>query len=507
MERSFRRSRALGLRFVALSLVGVCLGAACSDDEGNPSSSLAGGAGGEPQSSGGEKPIAGTKAASGTGGMPDSMGEGGRGGEPHVPALGEQCRACADSECEDLSKACNDSPECAEWLTCVSACVDGSCVSACDATHADVARVSAGVYDCLCDSCEEACGEAGACEKKTCVDDGELPTITKAPATLAETGLYAIEGNLGAGGAGGAGGASGVELVMPVAIADYVKTFEPKYPLWADDATKQRYVYVPKCKTIDTSDMDHWKFPVGTRFWKTFSVGEKVVETRLMHHFGPGEADWLFAAYQWDPNQPDDPSAALWTQDLLVANANGTTHDIPSTGACTNCHAKLSERVLGFGAIQLSHEGATGGLTIGKLSGLGWLTQPAPDGFEVPGDALQRAALGYLHGNCGGCHNQGAGIPASPPLVLRLLVGQKDYATTDTVTSTVGVGVVSGLTEIAGKHRVEPMDPAASALLIRMSYRGTSGLQMPPANTNATKQPDTTGGVKVITDWVNSIPK
>jgi hypothetical protein len=38
-----------------------------------------------------------------------------------------------------------------------------------------------------------------------------------------------------------------------------------------------------------------------------------------------------------------------------------------------------------------------------------------------------------------------------------------------------------------------------------MEDRGT-GLQMPPLNTNSTKVADTNGGVKAVTDWVNSIP-
>jgi hypothetical protein len=49
------------------------------------------------------------------------------------------------------------------------------------------------------------------------------------------------------------------------------------------------------------------------------------------------------------------------------------------------------------------------------------------------------------------------------------------------------------------------MSPDTSAILLRMKDRGTS-LQMPPVSTDSTKDPDTNGGVKVVTDWVNSIP-
>lgn len=519
MERPLRRSHATGLRWVALSLVGLSVAAACSDDGSDPGKvPTAGGAGGE----GGEKaagspPVTsagkGTAgdAGNGTGGVGGATaGEGGMGGVPHVATLGEQCTACGATECTDTLKSCSDSAECGAWLACVTACATPECVTACDAANAEAARVYTAVYDCLCTSCKADCTEAGACEKKACVDDNPLPVAELAPATLAETGLYATVDGVGVGGAGGAGGAAGVDLEMPVAIASYVRSFEPKYPLWADGATKQRYVYIPKCETVDTTDMDHWKFPVGTRFWKTFTakttVGavDTVVETRLMHRFGPGALDWTYAAYQWDVNKPGDPTAAKLVVDTGAPSANGTSHDIPSVGQCKQCHNGLEEKVLGFQAIQLSHAGNGADLTIKTLSDLGWLTTPAPDGFDVPGTPTEQAALGYLHGNCGGCHAEKNPVPAGSPQLLRLMVAQDTIAKSDAVKSTVNVLVVSGNAAITGMDRIEPMDPEHSAILIRMSKRSPAGLQMPPIGT---KIPDDDGGVKAVTDWINSIPK
>ena len=73
---------------------------------------------------------------------------------------------------------------------------------------------------------------------------------------------------------------------------------------------KSRHVYIPKCAKIDTSDMDHWSMPVGTRFWKEFRRDGVLVETRLIHRYGPGPDDWIFASYQWPLNDPSD--AMLW---------------------------------------------------------------------------------------------------------------------------------------------------------------------------------------------------
>ena len=51
---------------------------------------------------------------------------------------------------------------------------------------------------------------------------------------------------------------------------------------------KTRWVYLPPDTTIDTSNMDEWNFPVGTKFWKQFVVGGVIVETRMLHKTAPG---------------------------------------------------------------------------------------------------------------------------------------------------------------------------------------------------------------------------
>src|SRR5689334_5765253 len=47
-------------------------------------------------------------------------------------------------------------------------------------------------------------------------------------------------------------------------ISPDVHEYAPHFVLWADTATKRRWMYLPPGTTIDTSDMNHWKFPVGT---------------------------------------------------------------------------------------------------------------------------------------------------------------------------------------------------------------------------------------------------
>jgi hypothetical protein len=411
-----------------------------------------------------------------------NAGQAGASEEPAEPPAGATCAACAAGKCSVLA-SCSDNPECAPWLACLKACDTNACVSACDASFTDVARVYYGVYECLCDECAASCTVAQACSKK-CLDDQALAPSAIQPATLAETGLFAAASSSAPGS-------------LPQ-VAAYVRLYEPKYGLWADGFGKDRYVYVPACATIDTRDMDHWQFPVGTRLWKHFSVGGKLVETRLLHRYGSGAADWLYGTYGWSPDKPNDPTAAVAVLHGQP-NANGTQHDIPDPWECGACHGKLPDKPLGFSAIQLSHSG--NGLTIQKLSDLGWLTVPARSGFKVPGNPVQQAALGYLHANCGGCHNSAGELPRDDPMKLRLLVTQTSYDETDSVLTTIGVPTLNADPELYGRPRIDPQSAGTSAIYLRMSNRDQ--YPMPPI---ATEQPDSAGGVAAVKAWIDSLP-
>ncbi len=425
-------------------------------------------------SAGGELSDGGAISAGGVG-----AGGGPGGVATQVPPAGEACMSCGLQVCGNALTSCDQNPECAPWLGCIRSCDSQACTSACDASFADVARVYYGIYSCLCGACQASCDVAQSCQKK-CLDDGLLPASDVEPATLAETGLYASTDSTDQ-------------------VAPYVHLYETKYPLWADGAGKERYIFIPRCSTIDTNDMDHWEFPVGTRLWKHFSVDGQRVETRMLHRYGSGNDDWLYATYGWDAQKPDDPRAAVAVLHGSP-NANATLHDIPDPSACPSCHGKLPEKPLGFSAFQLSHLGA--GLNMQRLSDWGWLSLPARQGFAVPGTPVQQAALGYLHGNCGGCHNRDSAIPRENPMRLRLLVSQTEYAATDSVLTTIGVPTINAYPELHGKPRIDPQAPSNSAIYLRMSDRNK--FPMPPL---ATKFPDTDGGVANVTGWINSLAK
>ena len=98
--------------------------------------------------------------------------------------------------------------------------------------------------------------------------------------------------------------------------------YEPKFELWADSATKRRWIYLPPGTQIDTSDMDYWKFPVGTKLWKEFSRGGVRVETRYIVKTMPNDLEfgaWHYVSYQWNAAQNELVAKILERKELRMA--------------------------------------------------------------------------------------------------------------------------------------------------------------------------------------------
>jgi hypothetical protein len=185
-------------------------------------------------------------------------------------------------------------------------------------------------------------------------------------------------------------------------LGEGVRFYAPKYALWTDGADKARWLRLPPDTQIDTSDLDRWRFPVGTKIWKEFAKDGVPLETRYMAKYGPDGMDWVFMAYQWEADGSDAIAVPFG-----VENTAGTEHDIPDDLTCLKCHEGLPDGALGVSAIQLSHE--MEGLTLAGLGAEGLLTNPVTGDLRIPGDAVAEQALGYLHGNCGHCHNPTGG--------------------------------------------------------------------------------------------------
>jgi hypothetical protein len=191
-------------------------------------------------------------------------------------------------------------------------------------------------------------------------------------------------------------------------VADAL-AYTPAYEAWSDGADKRRWLILPTGRKIDTSDLDHWKFPIGTKLFKEFSLNGVRLETRMIETVadtGDVESDHRFAAYVWREDATDaDLAPTSGVNDVL-----GTNHDVPSGSDCVTCHQGEPGAALGFSAVQLS--GSTAAPTLPEVAPL--LSAPPAAVYPIPGDAIQSAALGFLHANCGHCHYEGNTWPWTP---------------------------------------------------------------------------------------------
>ncbi len=309
-----------------------------------------------------------------------------------------------------------------------------------------------------------------------------------APSTLAATGLYAD---------------FATRTLDPSVLA-----FAPQYPLWTDGAAKRRWIRLPPGAAIDAADPDVWDFPVGTRLWKEFSFG-RPVETRYMERLADGS--WLYATYLWSADGSTAPLAPPRGARGVVESAAGVAYDVPGTADCRACHGGHPATVLGFSALQLSADrdpGAPhaavpppGAVDLDQLVARGLVVGlPAPIAAHPPrvraASPLERAALGYLHGNCSSCHN------ARGPLAqLGLSFAVRADGTPEALETAVGraahfrpAGSPPATVAAAG-------DPAGSLLLRRVGSRDPL-LQMPPFGTRRIDD----AAAALLTQWILAGP-
>jgi len=281
-------------------------------------------------------------------------------------------------------------------------------------------------------------------------------------------------------------------------IADGVLEYVPEHLLWSDGVVKRRWVWLPAGATIDTSNMDYWVLPVGTKLWKGFALEDgTLLETRMLSKLADDQ--WYMVSYAWNAEGTD--AVALPGGQ---ANVLGTQHDIPAVNDCRKCHDRMPGVALGFSAIQLDHAGQ--GLTLDDLVQAGRLSDPPSGGppgppyFDIPGDATEVAALGYLHANCGGCHHPQSSVLDTVPLVLRLEVGSLSRVTDTTIyTNTVDIDSVLTPVEVGVIKLVDPGSPATSVIHARMNRRDLK--QMPPLGTEVVDA----DGLAAVDAWISSL--
>jgi hypothetical protein len=185
---------------------------------------------------------------------------------------------------------------------------------------------------------------------------------------------------------------------------------------------------------------------------------------------------------------------------------------VPTRDQCDECHRGRKDKILGWDAFLLG-SGAQG-VTNADLVRLGYVESGKEfPSLTIPGDAVERAALGYIHANCGvSCHNKNLRAKAADTgLMMRL---EKDTLSAASATPVVRTGLYKvpgtnakygGLPVPPGSPRdyyrdLVPKDTQKSLTLVRMMTRGADG-EMPSI---ASKKVDD-AGVAIVRAWIEQM--
>jgi mono/diheme cytochrome c family protein len=114
------------------------------------------------------------------------------------------------------------------------------------------------------------------------------------------------------------------------------------------------------------------------------------------------------------------------------------------------------------------------------------------------GSPRERAVLGYLSANCGGCHNATDPL-SSVGMYLKRSADSRPEVTDQELKSVIGHWSRYQIPEKGPYdcNRISPGDPATSAILYRMSTRDPYR-QMPPLGSKIVDQE----AVDLITKWI-----
>jgi mono/diheme cytochrome c family protein len=300
---------------------------------------------------------------------------------------------------------------------------------------------------------------------------------------------------------------TGLYLPGSTDVSPGIVAFSPQYPLWSDGTRKRRWIQLPAGNTIDATRVDAWEFPVGTKLWKEFGYSRRI-ETRTIERMADGS--WRYATYVW---RADGSDAVLAPDDgvaVEVADAPGGRYAVPSRSDCVACHEGAPVPVLGFTALQLSADrdplaphadrAAAQRVDLRKLAARGWLRNlPAavlasPPRIDAP-NPTARAALGYLHGNCGHCHNA-AGALTGLELLLAQQADPAAHSAERTLQSLLGH---SSRFRAPGSDAVQRVAAHGGSSVLTLRMKTDNPLaRMPPLGVHVVD----TEGVALIERWI-----
>ena len=179
-------------------------------------------------------------------------------------------------------------------------------------------------------------------------------------------------------------------------------------PLWSDGAEKLRFVYLPSGQKALANGPGLLQLPVGAALIKTFKLGGRVIETRVLLHRADG---WLALPYVWDADQRE-ARLTLGGKRIELTGPDGAplSYAVPNKNQCKECHGVAGQVTpIGPKAYNLAPDWLAAFHHAGKLDQVPQVAQRIPLWEARDQVPAAEAARGYLDVNCAHCHNpQGA---------------------------------------------------------------------------------------------------
>ncbi len=267
---------------------------------------------------------------------------------------------------------------------------------------------------------------------------------------------------------------------------------------WSDGADKQRWLAIPDNTKIDVQQSGDWSFPNGAVLMKSFTVADRLVETRLLLHHPDGS--WGGVTYEWNAAQTD---ATLLSGGAMRDLGSGQQWLFPSESQCLECHTSAAGFTLGLRSDQLNRDltypqtqrtaNQLDTLTaIAMLNpGLDSRSQPKLTDPQDTSATVESRARAYLDANCSQCHQPNGPTPSTMDLRANTALAAMNACNALPQAGDAGLGAEARL--------INPGNAARSVITERMKHR--DALAMPPLGSLRVDD----DGVALIAEWIDGL--
>ncbi len=234
------------------------------------------------------------------------------------------------------------------------------------------------------------------------------------PATLADTGVF-------------------TNLATLTTHTGFVP-YDVNVPFWSDNASKQRWFYIPTNRTITFGATNNWLFPTGSVWVKHFELemtngvasSRKRLETRLLVRYPSADGTDVYGlTYRWGDSLTNAalvPDGGL-EESLVIQDGGNVRTQVwhyPGRSQCLLCHTRASHGglALGFNTPQLNRDFGYGTATDNQLRAMshaGYFSTPISNIYSLRALAhptnesvsVEQRVRSYLAANCSQCHQPG----------------------------------------------------------------------------------------------------